>query len=132
MSVKRQIPYNYGIFFITFICHQWLSLIEIINGYDVVYKWFDYLKSQGYYIVGYVVMPNHIHTLIGFKNTEKSINTIVGNGKRFMAYEISARLKQQNNISILAALAAAVNESDFTWAISKEYIVLPISWKWKI
>ena len=33
-------------------------------------------------------MPNHLHALIAFRNTGQSINTIVGNGKRFMAYEI--------------------------------------------
>ena len=37
-------------------------------------------------------MPNHVHALISFKATEQSINTIVGNGKRFIAYEIVKRL----------------------------------------
>jgi len=38
-------------------------------------------------------MPNHIHALISFKVTKQSINTIVGNGKHFMAYEIVKRLQ---------------------------------------
>ena len=112
MPVKRQIPHNYGTFFITFTCHQWLPLINITNGYDLVYKWFDYLKNNGHYIIGYVVMPNHIHALIGFRNTGKSVNTIIGNGKRFMAYEITARLKKQDNIPILKQLNESVNQSD--------------------
>jgi hypothetical protein len=29
-------------------------------------------------------MPDHIHALIAFRNTGQSINTIVGNGKRFI------------------------------------------------
>lgn len=33
-------------------------------------------------------MPNHIHALISFAETGQRINTIIGNGKRFMAYEI--------------------------------------------
>ena len=84
MAVKQTIPYNHGIFFITITCHKWISLIEQTNSYDAVYKWFDYLKSKGHYIVGYTIMPNHIHALIGFQNTGKRINTIIGNGKRFM------------------------------------------------
>jgi hypothetical protein len=40
-------------------------------------------------------MPNHVHALINFVNSEKSINTIVSNGKRFMAYEIIKMLEQQ-------------------------------------
>lgn len=43
-------PYNSGIFFITFTYHQWLPLIDKTNGYDVVYNWFDDLKSKGRFI----------------------------------------------------------------------------------
>jgi hypothetical protein len=41
-------------------------------------------------------MPNHLHALIGFQNTGKSINTIIGNAKRFVAYDIVGRLEKQN------------------------------------
>ncbi len=44
-------------------------------------------------------MPNHVHVIIAFKNKGKSINTIIGNGKRFLAYELVKRLKiVENNI----------------------------------
>ena len=33
------------------------------------------------------IMPNHLHVLIGLKNSDQSINTIVSNAKRFIAYE---------------------------------------------
>ena len=81
MPVKRKIPYPDGVFFITFTCYQWISLIEITNGYDLVYKWFDYLKDQGHYIIGYQIMPNHVHAIIAFRNSGKDINKIIGNGK---------------------------------------------------
>ncbi len=57
-------------------------------------------------------MPNHLHVLIDFGNSAKSINTIVSNGKRFMAYTIVERLKERNNIDILEQLSEAVNPSD--------------------
>jgi hypothetical protein len=41
-------------------------------------------------------MPNHLHALIGLKNSEQSINIIVSNAKRFMAYELVKRLKEQD------------------------------------
>ena len=88
MPVKRTIPYLSGTYFITFTCHQWLPLIEKTNGYDIVYKWFNHLKSKDHFLNGYVIMPNHVHTLISFTETSQEINTIVGNGKRFMAYVI--------------------------------------------
>ncbi len=93
MPVKQTIPYTYGTFFITFTCHQWLPLIDNVKGYELIYNWFDHLKSKGHYINGYVIMPNHIHVIISFIETGQSINTIIGNGKRFMPVrtELSGR-----------------------------------------
>ena len=39
-------------------------------------------------------MPNHVHALLAFTNTGTSINTIVANAKRFMAYDIVKRLEE--------------------------------------
>jgi REP element-mobilizing transposase RayT len=88
------------------------SFIETTNSYDTVYKWFDYLKTKGHHIKGYVIMPNHLHVLLDFGISEKNINTIVSNGKRFMAYEIVKRLQQQNNKEVLLKIAEAVTKSD--------------------
>ena len=100
MAVKTPIDYTEGMYFITFTCQDWLSLFEITNSYDTVYKWFDNLKAKEHYIKGYVIMPNHLHALIDFGISTKSINKIVSNGKRFMAYKIVERLKEQNNAEI--------------------------------
>ncbi|MFN2458195.1 MAG: transposase [Chitinophagaceae bacterium] len=112
MPVRTTLPYNDGLYFITLTCHQWLPLIELTKSYDLVYKWFDYLKSKGHYISGYIIMPNHIHVLIGFRNCGKSINTIIGNGKRFIAYEIIKRLQQQGQDDLLQQLRNAVERKD--------------------
>jgi REP element-mobilizing transposase RayT len=63
-------------------------MFELTNGYDTVYKWFDHLRAKGHNVKGYVTMPNHLHALIDFGVSEKSIKTIVSNGKRFIAYKI--------------------------------------------
>jgi len=57
-------------------------------------------------------MPNHIHALIAFQNNGTSINTIVSNGKRFLAYELVKRLNQQNENQVLHKLSLAVTGSD--------------------
>lgn len=80
MSVRKQITEVNGVYFITFTCARWLPLLEITNGYDAVYKWFDYLKEKNHYIVGYVIMSNHVHAVIAFSKTIQAINTIIGNG----------------------------------------------------
>ena len=112
MPVRRRISEPFGIYSITFTCARWLRLFSVINAYYVVYNWFDYLKLQGHYIVGYVIMPDHVHAIIAFVNTGKSINTIVGNGKRFMAYELVSKLEQQNYQNILMQLELWVNKTD--------------------
>jgi hypothetical protein len=48
MPVKQTIPYNSGMFFITFTCYKWLPLIEKVNGYNLFYNWFDLLAKDGH------------------------------------------------------------------------------------
>ena len=129
MPVKRNIPHNSGMFFITFTCYQWLSLIDTINGYEIIYKWFDHLKSKGHFINGYVIMPNHVHALISFINTTQSINTVIGNGKRFMAYKIINRLEKNNETTLLEQLAGGV---EATRKVNKKlHEVWELSFDWK-
>ncbi|MCX6317832.1 MAG: hypothetical protein NTW29_11115 [Bacteroidetes bacterium] len=112
MPVRTTIPYNQGLYFITFTCYNWLPLLAQTDGYDLVYKWFDYLQTQNHSIVGYVIMPNHIHALIDFSESSKKLNTVVGDGKRFMAYEIIRRLKDRRETETLTLLEKVVSSKD--------------------
>ncbi|NCI50495.1 hypothetical protein GWC95_11215 [Sediminibacterium roseum] len=112
MSVRKNIAEPNGVFFITLTCARWLPLFKITDGYAAVYKWFDYLKQQGHHVSGYVIMPSHVHALVAFSTTSKSINAIVGNGKRFMAYELVRLLESNGNHDILRQLAEWVNATD--------------------
>jgi len=129
MPVKTTIPYSFGTFSLTFTCHKWLSLIEKVNGYDIVYNWFDYLKEQGHILNGYVIMPNHLHAIISFIETEKSINTIIGNGQRFMAYEIVKRLKENDEDELLTLLSIDVEAK--RKQNNKQHEVWELSFDWK-
>jgi hypothetical protein len=95
MPVKKEIPFDHGHFFITFTSYNWLQLITITDGYDLIYNWFNILKTQGHFITGYLIMPNHVHATIAFRKTNKSINRIIGDGKRFIGYEIIKRRKEK-------------------------------------
>ena len=112
MSVRKQIPYKFGSFFIPITNASWLPLFENGNAYDVVYNWFDYLKSQGHYINAFVLMPNHLHAIISFSYTEKPINSIVGNGKRFMAYAMVKRMKALKLDEALNSMRSMVHKTD--------------------
>jgi REP element-mobilizing transposase RayT len=110
MSTKTKIENKDRLYFLTFTCAKWINLFEITQSYDLVYNWFDILVKNGNKIYAYVIMPNHVHVIIAFKNTEnKSIDTIVGNGKRFMAYEIVKRLKEKGETILLQDLSNLVS-----------------------
>jgi len=101
-----------GIYFLTFTCNRWLSLIEQTSGYDLVYKWFDILRDNGNCVTAYVIMPNHLHLLLYYNGGEQSLNTVTGNGKRFMAYEIVSRLKKEGKEDLLSLLKKDVKKKD--------------------
>ncbi len=109
MTTKKLINLHNGVFFITFTCYRWLPLFRITDCYNLVYKWFDVLIEKGHQITGYVIMPNHVHALIALRNSEQSINTLVSNGKRFMAYGIIQRLELLNEQEILYKLEEGLN-----------------------
>jgi REP element-mobilizing transposase RayT len=112
MSVRKEMPHKDGIYFITFTCCQWLPLFELTSLYDEIYKQFDILKAAGHFIVGFVIMPNHLHALIAFHGREKSVHQRIGTMKRFLAYEIVSRLENARDTGTLATLANAVNNTD--------------------
>jgi putative transposase len=103
---------NDSFYFITFTCFKWLPLFQKTNAYDAVYKWFDYLYKNSIYTTGYVIMPNHLHVLLYFPQMPKSLNTAIGNAKRFIAYEIIKRLKEAKEEKLLALLQSGVKESE--------------------
>jgi len=53
-------------------------------------------------------MPNHIHLLLHYAGKYSSLNTLVGNGKRFMAYDIIRRLELHREYQLLTTLQHAV------------------------
>ena len=129
MPIKREILNNHGHYFITFTCHRWLSLISITDSYDLIYSWFSYLTNQGHIVTGYVIMPNHVHATIAFRHTTKSLNKIIGDGKRFIGYEIINRLKKMERPDLLEILKRGVNKSDK--AKGKLHEIWEDSFNWK-
>jgi REP element-mobilizing transposase RayT len=112
MTTKRKIAEKDGIYFITFTCYKWLNLFSITNSFDLVYHWFDILIEKGFEIIGYVIMPNHVHAIIVLENSAQTINSVVSNGKRFMAYEIIKRLESRSNTNILFELTKDLTDAE--------------------
>ena len=129
MPVRKAIAENNGTYFITFTCTNWLPLFELTNGYEFVYKWFIHLETSGHKIIGYVIMPNHLHAIINFAKSAKAINSIVSNGKRFLAYDIVKKLEQDKNDFILTQLSNARNATEIR--ANKKHKVFETSFDWK-
>jgi len=111
MSIHTPV-HKKGIYFITFTCHEWLPLIDRSDSYDAVYNFFKILQNKGHMITGYVIMPNHVHILLYYSGADQSLNTIIGNGKRFMAYEILQRLHDKQEHTLLRILKDSVLKKD--------------------
>ena len=115
MAVKVQHSSEYTMYFCTFTCFNWFPLFEIVNGYDLVYKWFNYLKSKKHInVVAYVIMPNHVHCILYFSDNQFDLSKIIANAKRFMAYDIIQRLKNSHEIDLLIKLHQNLTELEIS------------------
>lgn len=105
MTNKTQSVGTNGVYRITITCHQNKPLIQITAGFDFVYKWFDYLGGYGHCIAGYIIMPDHIDAIIGFRNTGSTISGIVAEGKRMIGSDILGRLRDSRELEVLGSIA---------------------------
>jgi len=101
-----------GIYFCTVTCYQWLPLIEESNAYSSIYRWFAHLKKDGCSVAGYVIMPNHFHVLLHVSHAGTSLNKMIGECKRFMAYDIVQSLKRQQKNELLHRLKEGVQKKE--------------------
>ena len=57
-------------------------------------------------------MPNHFHVLLFLSHTGTALNTLVGECKRFMAYDIVGSLRRQGKESLLQQLQSGVQKRE--------------------
>ena len=77
MSVKYKHSNVYSMYFCTFTCYEWMHLFELANSYDIVYNWFNILKQEKIEVIGYVIMPNHMHCILYFPEADFNLNKIL-------------------------------------------------------
>lgn len=111
MSTRKLRQKDGAVYFATFTCYQWTSLFSELNTYDVVYNWMRIAHERGYHFLGYAIMPNHAHFVIRVPEGG-AINTVLGSGKRFMAYELVQRITAAGRHDLLARLQEGLRPSD--------------------
>jgi REP element-mobilizing transposase RayT len=114
MTVKKTHYEQQAIYFITFTCYQWLPLIRATDLYDDIYKWFDILKKDRHAVLGYVIMPNHMHVLLYYNTSPRTINQCIAEGKKFRAWEIIKRLKKLKAAHYLSRMDCDLAEDSRT------------------
>jgi REP element-mobilizing transposase RayT len=113
MAIRYRHSDIYSLYYCTFTCYNWIPLFEITDSYAALYKWFAVVKEKyNADVIAYVIMPNHVHCILYFKEPGFNLNTVIGNGKRFMAYEIINRLKEGRQIEILNTLSGKLTERE--------------------
>ncbi|RZM21025.1 MAG: hypothetical protein EOO88_34490 [Pedobacter sp.] len=112
MSVKEIHSDEFSTYFCTFTCYKWLNLFEIAKSHRHIYQWFELLQQQSIDVIGYVIMPNHLHCILHFNNKKFSLNKTIANAKRFMAYNIISHLKKDANLAMLEKLSQGCTARD--------------------
>ncbi|MBR9860011.1 hypothetical protein GYB22_04565 [bacterium] len=101
-----------AMYFITFSCYGWYPLIAMTRSYTSFYKWFKKLRDKNILILSYVIMPNHFHGILYLPNElEGTLNRLLANAKRFIAYDIIKILKKRRSSLTLEALSNVVCSS---------------------
>src|SRR3569833_2777842 len=99
--------------FITFTCINWIPLFEITDSYNLVYNWLKIIDEK-YHVktLAFVIMPNHAHFILQLPDSVKSLNTIVANGKRFMAYDLVKALTNLERHDLLTQLSDVCTDKE--------------------
>ncbi|MCD4694458.1 transposase [bacterium] len=102
MATRHKIFLTNEIYFLTFTILDWKNIFTEEKYFNLIYKWFDYMKDKyDNKIHGYVIMPNHIHLLLKVTSQSQSVPKIIQNAKRFLAYEIVRYLKEDEKQELL-------------------------------
>ncbi|RZA03433.1 MAG: hypothetical protein EOP47_03210 [Sphingobacteriaceae bacterium] len=111
--IRTRHDLTYKIWFITFTCYKWLDLFEKTNSYSSVYNWLNLINEKCQIeTIAFVIMPNHVHLILQLPESVNNLNTIISNGKRFMAYELVKKLTAQNEQSILHLLSSECSDKE--------------------
>jgi REP element-mobilizing transposase RayT len=77
MSIKTLHHLPNELYFYTFTCTNWLSLFEITQSYDEVYKWLTIAYEKKFRTCAFVIMPNHFHYIMATPSRKANLNTLV-------------------------------------------------------
>ncbi|HTH57513.1 MAG TPA: transposase [Cyclobacteriaceae bacterium] len=91
-------------FFVTTTCYHWYHLLATEACRQIIGNSINFLnKKYDSAILGYVIMPNHIHLIIYFKKTNQLSNWM-RDLKKFTAVLIRQEIEKSGNLLLLEKL----------------------------
>ena len=95
---------HYNCFFVTTTCIHWKKLIHLANAYDILIDSLKFVNEKYKTdILGYVLMPNHIHLIVYFKKCNE-LSNYMRDFKKFTSTKIRQRIDEAGHTKLLNEL----------------------------
>jgi REP-associated tyrosine transposase len=101
-SITKDIDY----YFCTDTIVGWQSVFMSLPFFETIIESYRYCQTnKGLYIHGYVIMPNHLHSILSAANN--NLSDVLRDFKRFTSSKISDLLQETNNNRLLKYFSTA-------------------------
>ena len=88
-------------FFVTTTCNKWLKLIDQAQAYSLVLESLQYVNEKYKAdILGYVIMPNHLHLILIFKEFNQ-LSDYMRDFKKFTSTHIRKSLEARGYLKLI-------------------------------
>jgi putative transposase len=91
---NKKFYHDRNIFFITTTCHQWLPLLSMGNSMEILSESLNFCSNKYLAnILGYVLMPNHIHLILHFAKGANRID-LMRDFKKFTSTKVRQEIEK--------------------------------------
>jgi putative transposase len=110
---NRSLFLDKNCFFVTTTCRNWLPLLRPDLNKKIVCDSISFVNNKfKCCILGYVIMPNHIHLILFFKENNQ-LSAWMRDMKKFTSTEIRRAIDRSGNSALLEKLRFAENDRVF-------------------
>ena len=96
----RTLLTNESIFFVTTTCHDWLPLLKDESNSRIIIESLQFCnKKYLVHLLGYVIMPNHLHLLLYFEKVMR-LSDYMRDLKKFTSGEVRRSIEKNHLMNI--------------------------------
>jgi len=112
-------------FFVTTVCRDKKSLIELSNSYEDIKQSLKFVcKKYEVSILGYVIKPNHLHLILFFKK-DNEVSSLMRDFKKFISSRIRMSLESKGHLKLVESLKIEMEKRVFQiWENRFDLLVL--------